>query len=498
MLPGVPFDAWEEDNDKTGIREHKREGYQRLKAELRAGKHSHVVFFMLERMSRDDTGMINFVRSLWDQGIEVHDTQRGKITDSNLTLLATFARMEVDANSKRSMSKQRALAEANYKLGRPPLGYRWVMAATYTDDDGKVHIKTDHGRTEYDDCADVMREVFLRAADPKIPLRQTRHWMNEQLGLKKDVTDFNRILSNPYYMGLNINLRENCYCFNPDNEYGSATRFARESTEWVRREHPNPICSEETFAAIQRRLARNKTVGRTVEHPRNPLSGFLHCAHCARRLSPHYPHPGRLHYRCRVCVPQFARSDKKIKAGLAMVLAEAVDVSSHPDVVVMTRLTTAETARRTMEQQVEADKARLKQLSRERGNATRNLNAGIISPADYAASITLVEEEQDEVRARILKVERALVNMGRGPQLGALAQYVQQVRDWCAPTAKGAASTIDVAEVRTALQYIVDKITVDGDAETMTITFSPDMAVLMGKAEVTVPCTRGGRGKADV
>jgi DNA invertase Pin-like site-specific DNA recombinase len=122
------------------------------------------VVFNLDRLSGDDIGLTKMVRDCWHGGQEVHSTNHFKIDDdTKLSQLATFARFEIKMNSIRMVSKQRAIAEAGYKLGRPLLGYRWVELKRVTDDEGREHIKSDHGRTEPDQPAwDVRRQVFLR------------------------------------------------------------------------------------------------------------------------------------------------------------------------------------------------------------------------------------------------------------------------------------------------------------------------------------------------
>src|SRR5205085_722445 len=100
----------------------------------------------------------------------------------------------------------------------------------------------------------------------------------------------------------------------------------------------------------------------------------------------------------------------------------------------------------------------------------------------------MAEDEQNDIRARIHKVQAALVSMGQGPDLGSLGHYVAEVRAWCA------GDDSDVAEIRHALQYVVQRIMLDQDAGTITICWSPDMAVIMGKDATTVPCPTGARG----
>jgi hypothetical protein len=260
--------------------------------------------------------------------------------------------------------------------------------------------------------------------------------------------------------------------------------YARLPEQWITTEHPHPACTPEVFAAVQRRLERQRTAGRTVEHPVNPLSGLVRCAvHPTRRMRLQYTHGGYVNYRCRICVPYHGRSVPKLQKALAAALVEAIDVSSNPDNVVMTRLTTMETARRLMETKIEEHKVRLREIGRERGQATRNLNAGIITTADYAAAIADVEEEQNDLRSELTKMERALTSMGQGPDLGNLGHYVSQVRAW---TTTG--TEADPGAIKRALSYVVNRIVLDPEEPVIRIEWSPDMAVIMGREVTTVPC----------
>jgi hypothetical protein len=116
----------------------------------------------------------------------------------------------------------------------------------------------------------------------------------------------------------------------------------------------------------------------------------------------------------------------------------------------------------------------------------------VYSLSDYEAAIALLADEAEEIRERSSANEAALRNLRRGTDLGAIVPLIVALRDWAAVAPRrqqdGGDDAQTVEATKTRLQYLFDSLVIDAQSETFVATRAPDVAVLLGQQETSVPC----------
>ena len=116
-----------------------REGYQRLLADARAGKFSHVIVERADRFGRDDTEALRAIDELYDFGVAVRFANSPDLDPMDpdgrviVALSFTLARRETALLGIRVKGGLRAKRENGGFSGQAPDGYRNVQERTTLD-----------------------------------------------------------------------------------------------------------------------------------------------------------------------------------------------------------------------------------------------------------------------------------------------------------------------------------------------------------------------------
>jgi DNA invertase Pin-like site-specific DNA recombinase len=260
-----------------------RPAFQRLLADVEAGKVDVVVVYKLDRVSRSLLDFATVMKRLNEAGVSfVSVTQNFSTTDAvgrmTLNLLATFAEFEREQIGERTRDKMAASRRrGKWTGGSVPLGYRVVDKKLVVDELEAVLVREVFGiYLEQRSALATVRLLNERGRATKRHLaisgrqREARPWA------KANVL---RLLKNPVYAG-----------FMP---YGE---------ELHEGEH-TAIVDRETFEAAKLLLASaGGGKGPRFRNPDYLLGGILFCARCGSALTAASTRKGNREYRYYRCV----------------------------------------------------------------------------------------------------------------------------------------------------------------------------------------------------
>jgi DNA invertase Pin-like site-specific DNA recombinase len=110
------------------FRTKERDDFPRLLAEIRTGRPTHVLIWVLDRIIRDDKDRVELIDACRANGVLIVQSGTGTVIDPNdpdsvflATILGAVAVLEIEKMSKRILRFKEARREA----GMPPGGWRW-------------------------------------------------------------------------------------------------------------------------------------------------------------------------------------------------------------------------------------------------------------------------------------------------------------------------------------------------------------------------------------
>jgi site-specific DNA recombinase len=449
---GAGWRAIEERYDDGGFSgaNTERPAFQRLLADVAAGRVDVVACYRLDRLSRSLVDFAGLMREFEQRGVAfVSVTERfdsstpiGRMT---LNLLATFAQFERETIALRTKDKVSASRRRGmFTGGRPILGYdiRDKKLVVHQREAEQVRaIYTMY--QELGGVVAVVEELRLRAIANK---RWVTRSGEAQGGSAFDRNTLACLLKNPLYVG-----------------------DVRAGTEVVPGEH-EAIVPREQWNAVQRQLAAQAPdVGaRATKRSSALLAGIARCK-CGSAMTPTYTKSGpkRYAYYCCSAAQKRGRSacpGSRVAAHVLepFVVEEVRKIGRDPSVI--------DAAVAADRQERDAERAKLAaevgDLRRGRGRhiSDRDRLIAAIGEGKAPASVMARVEELDGLvaaaDARIAALERDLVALQGTSDVEALKAALLEF--------DGVWGALDLAERARVLALVLDEVVVDGttgDAE---------------------------------
>ena len=250
-----------------------RAGFQRMLADCRAGKIDLIITKSISRFARNTVTLLETVRSLKEQQVDVFFEEQNIHTMSSdgelmLTILASYAQEE-----SRSVSEnQKWRIKKNFEAGIPwspvMLGYRLVGDCFKIVPDEAETVKRIF--SEYLAGAGVNAIAKGLTADKILP-RRGKVWRQSTIS---------EILRNYNYTGnlmLQKTYRENCLTKISVANDGQLPQYHAEDSH-------EAIIDIETYEAVQNEIKRREALygPKTSCHKTYPYTGLLVCAKCGK------------------------------------------------------------------------------------------------------------------------------------------------------------------------------------------------------------------------
>lgn len=341
--PGWEFAGVYSDQGISGYLD-RREGFQRMLGDARAGKFDMILAKSISRFARNTLDLLKAVRELRSLGIAVYFelqdintlTTAGELM---LTIKGAFAQGESDDASalakmaiRRKFSKLERLAATDRTYG-----YQ-------TGPDGELEVNEPE--------ASIVRRMFNLAEKGVWPSK-IKQFLNANKipapsGGEWDDTGIARVLHNVMYKGdliLQKTVKDHRRISRPNR--GEADQW------YIKGDHP-AIVTAEQWGAVQSVLADRREhldtplppppkVPRS-SHARYPLSDLLYCPHCGAKLIHKWSKGNREYWACRTNVKVSASACKGIWlpapiANAWVGIAEPVTVIPYQDEYFMQRFT---------------------------------------------------------------------------------------------------------------------------------------------------------------
>eukprot|EP00913_Durusdinium_trenchii_P035226 g32956.t1 len=315
---GFHVECWYEDHAISGGESHNRPDFQRLLADVNAGKIKTIIVYENSRLSREDifAAMAHF-RVFHDAGASVHSVMRGEMRLDDLGGIITAMVGAHEANAEllkiasRAASGKEKKAQDGHRTGRSlfamdrvyfegdteklrvlwnerfrkPMGWRQTITPS---SDTKAVAALQWAFRHVGDggtITDVVREFNRRG----IPTMNGREWKRPTV---------KRILTNPVYMGV---LRA--------GEFSGGKYASMQERYWFDNAHPAIVTRDEFQRAQDAIEAGERTIQRRYDYL---LPGLVYCA-CGSRMYGN-THIGKCSYRRYFCSTEHSGRDCKRRA----------------------------------------------------------------------------------------------------------------------------------------------------------------------------------------
>jgi len=443
-----------------------RPALQRLLADVRAGQIDCVVVYKVDRLSRS---LLDFAKVM---GVfEAHGAAFVSVTQSfnsansmgrlTLNILLSFAQFEREVISERTRDKiHMARQQGKWSGGRPVLGYDSMPGGG-----GLVINEVE---------ADRVRRIFglylevgtLRRALEEI---EDRGWINKtwvtRKGTVHEGSPFNMatlhyMLTNPIYMG-KVRHRGTLY----EGEHGA-------------------IVDEETFAQVQRLLARNNRGGGEVRNRSGSmLSHLLWCKACGTPMIHSYSIKGKRRYHYYVCSHAQKRGWAKcphpsIPANeIERFVVDEIRAMGHDAGLVRQVVEETERIRAAeideKDQQYRLLRQDLKRRYRDLQNAAANADLPT-APARLAALQDQIDATTGELEAVEAALQALRENTLADDEITAACRRFGPVWD-----------TLTTKEQWRMLMLVIERVEFDANAGTIALTFRPNGIKTLNRNQAT-------------
>ena len=265
------------DRGISGTSTKRRESFNRMVEDAKAGKIDIILTKSISRFARNTVDLLETVRHLKDIGVSVR-FERENIDTSGmegellLTLLAGFAEAEAESASEARLWSVRKGYEKGISChGHPPYGYRW---------DGPV-------LAVLPEEAEVVKRIFMmylegNGAD-RIAARLNSEGIRKRNGTMFYGSEIRYILTNEAYIGDMILQKK----FTVRGQKHKVARNDGQLPKYHIEDDHEAIISRDVFDAVQEEMKRRSSFGRGNLASRNvqhtTLTGRILCAECGRR-----------------------------------------------------------------------------------------------------------------------------------------------------------------------------------------------------------------------
>lgn len=432
-----------------------RPSFQRLLADVEAGKVDLIAAYKIDRVSRSLGDFTRFMDTLEKRGIGFVSTTQSFDTRTSmgrltLNILASFSQFEREVISERTRDKIHATRRKGmFTGGRPVLGYDVVDKALVVNAAEAATV-----RTVFDLY---LQHCGLVATVEELGRRgiRTKSWTNRSgakvQGKPFDKTTLHTLLTNPIVTG-----RIRC------------------GDELVDGRH-DAIIPVAQFDEVQRALKDNLRPFRVTPGRHGAvLAGLLRCARCGAAMTHAANARGsRLHryYNCSTAVKRGAEACPGSRAPAGeleeVVLNQIRGIGNAPEVLLAT-VSAAQRQRATQRPELVAELRRLTNdrtvLVGQRANLLDALQNGGTATASIAGRITEVDEQIGRLQARIDEVAAQLAaieanTVDEAAIRDALARFTPV---WDA---------LDPRERQRVLHLLVETVKFDAEAGEVTIEF---------------------------
>lgn len=277
---GIPVLDIFADMAVSGMKET-RPQYARMMQQLEQGGADTVVIYDQSRMFRKMTSWFLFREQMENMGIGVvsvtQPTVGGDLNEPSNFIqegaTALVNQMWALQTRQKVVAKMRYMANnGQHTGGVPALGYRVT--------DGKLEVDPDEAET--------VRMIFAMYAAGssyrEIIAELNRRGMTTKTGKPFGSNSLHDLLKNEKYIGILVYGKTRKRPDGKRNTHGAA------KPGYIRKENGCPaIIDNETFAAVQKRLAENRRKGgRPVERQAQPLKGKVFCGECKAAMNISY------------------------------------------------------------------------------------------------------------------------------------------------------------------------------------------------------------------
>ena len=432
-----------------------RPAFQRLVADVQAGKVDVLAAYKIDRVSRSLTDFTSFMAMLEQHGVGFVSTTQSFDTRTSmgrltLNILASFSQFERETIAERTRDKIAATRRKGmWTGGRVPLGYDLVDGCLVVNATEAAMVRTIF--TTYLECGGLVAAV----AELARRAIRSKSWTNKAgrttRGSAFDKTSLRTLLTNPLYVGK-----------------------VRCGDELAVGKH-EPITDQRTFDAVANALRdRRRPYRQQVGKWNALLVGILRCARCGAAMTHAVNVRGERAHRYYCCVTSQKKGAASCPGSRApageledVVVSRIKAIGADPAVMVAT-LNAAQQARRAKEPELLAEARRIAndrtQITGQRANLLDALQTGGVATNAIAARIAELDAQLANLQARHDEVTNELAAMANDtidePAIRTALQQFTSVWDELVPR-----------ERARVLRLLIDEVRYDGTAGELTIEF---------------------------
>ena len=306
------------DEGITGTRADKRDEFQRLMRDCRAGRVDRILVKSISRFGRNSTDCIQAVRELKLLGIAVvfekEGIDTGQMTSEMYFSMYSAFSQEESTSIAKNMRRGAAMRMKNgtYRLSQAPYGYR-------LDENGGFLVCPEEAQTVRKIFGDFLsgksiREIANELAEAQVPkLRGNPVW---------SATGVSYILTNERYMGDELfqkRFTTDAFPFKKVKNRGEKSQFYGEGTH-------EAIVSPDVFRLAQELLKKKSQLhGRKKEMRSYTFSKMLECSECGSTFCRRVTKAGTVLWSCyrhfrdkKLCAMENVQESEVEKAFIAL------------------------------------------------------------------------------------------------------------------------------------------------------------------------------------
>ena len=304
-----------------------RPEFQRLLADVKAGKIDRILTYRLDRISRSVLDFANLVDLFTKYGVSFNSTQETfdtgtPIGRAMLNIVMTFAQLERETIQIRIRDNYYARGEKGMYLGGPaPFGFR------------KIELRSEQGKLKLlepnPETVGTLEQMFQLYGNEMMSLGAVARQFNEKKipspgGADWDSCKISRILRNPvavtadadvyhYYRDKGVKftnevadftLGKGCYLYGKRDK--NTRKFTDVSNHTLSLAPHDGVIPSSLFLRCQERLDNNRQIDNRTRSQLTWLTGLLKCGKCGHAVVPKSSNHGR--YRYLYCTGRTAYS----------------------------------------------------------------------------------------------------------------------------------------------------------------------------------------------